>query len=212
MTKVQDTSDSDSTIFRVDLLVPVTGNVINVVAYLGSCEDCDIVETLALDPGTGQLYGISGGGNNRTTFPEKGDFFKIDKDTGDLMLVGNTGTGLNGEIVSASFRPPPFVAPCTLWAFQEGVGLLTIDVDNGDITEAFSVTNQNDQNVDPIGDNWEGLAWDLAGRFLYGSDLATLYRFDPTTTMVDLVCNNLGNQGDYIESLEFRPDGTLIGG
>jgi hypothetical protein len=92
------------------------------------------------------------------------------------------------------------------------VGLRTVDVTDGSSQLEFPVAGALDQHGNPVGDNWEGLAWSPAGTVLYGTDGVRLYRFDPVLGDVDLVCSNLGSPGTEVEALEFAPDGTLVGG
>jgi hypothetical protein len=62
-----------------------------------------------------------------------------------------------------------------------------------------------------IGDNWEGLAWDLGGNFLYGAESSKLFRWNPTTRIAERLCGK-GFLPDDTEALDFRPDGVLVGG
>ncbi|MFQ5858181.1 MAG: hypothetical protein ACE5LU_21470 [Anaerolineae bacterium] len=185
---VHDAGDRDSQFFRLDLDS-------GVVEQLGPVYEKFDVEAIDIHPDTGVLYGIAGGGGN-----QDGSLFVIDKDTGDLTLVGDTSTGGSREIVSASFHPDG-----TLWAFQQNVGLLTVNLIDASTTLQWSAEGQN------VGKNWEGLAWDFAGDFLYGSQGGKLYRWDPASETAERLCGRHFLPSPA-EALDFRPDGTLIGG
>ena len=66
------------------------------------------------------------------------------------------------------------------------------------------------RNGDVVGNNWEGLAWDLAGEYLFGSHGDRLYRWNPDTGAVEIVCGNLDDSGE-VEALEFNVEGQLVG-
>lgn len=184
---VHDAAGRDSQFFRLDL------NSSTLVA-LGPLYDDYDVEAMDIHPATRVLYAIAGGGGN-----QDGNLFVVDKSTGDLTLIGNTGTGGSDEIVSASFHPDG-----TLWAFQQHVGLLTVNLADASTTLQWPVQGQN------IGDNWEGLAWDLTGEFLYGSQGSKLYRWDPISQTAVRLCGSRLLPW-RTEALAFRPDGVLIG-
>ncbi len=186
---VDDQGEINSQFFTVNLS---TGEA----AELGPLyEDYDI-EAIGKSPVTEILYAIAGGDGW-----QDGNLYIVDQQTGALSLVGNTGTGGRDEIVSASFHPDG-----TLWVWQENVGLHTVNLQNGSLTLQWAVSSQPG-----ITDNWEGLAWDLDGRFLYGADQDRLYRWDPNTQTATQLC---GDSYLYLptESLEFHPDGRLLAG
>ncbi len=149
------------------------------------------MESLDISPITGKMYSVAGNGGN-----QDGKLFEIDKTTGALTQRGDTGTRGKGEIAALSFHPNG-----ELWAFQVNSGLHTIDLNSGALTQKWSVTSG-------IGKSWDGLAWDNNGEFLYGVDNKKLYKWDPTTQQVTPSCTNLPSG---VESLEFRPDGILVG-
>jgi hypothetical protein len=182
------------------------------------CDNCDI-EALALSP-DGRLFGVSGGGGSRTdSILMRGDLFEIDKNAspsaplpGGLTIICNTGARASDEIVGATFRPGD---TDFFWASQEDLGLVTVDIFDCTRVLQYALEGRVDQFGDPVGTNWEGLAWDLQGRFLYGSDAGRLYRFDSTLigapNAVQLICDNISPGSGDAEALEFTPDGRLIG-
>jgi len=186
---VNDASSADSQFFK---LLTDTGTVIP----LGGLYKSYDIEAMDIHPQTGVLYAVAGGGGDKD-----GNVYIVDKTTGGLTLIGNTGTGTQNEIVSASFHPDG-----TLWVFQEGVGLHTVDLTTGKATPKWEVSGGE------IGDNWEGLAWDLAGTSLYGSEGSVLYHWNPVNEKTVKLCGGSGFLFNPTEALDFRPDGTLVGG
>ena len=204
---VQDTGLNESQILRAGIRDPWTGQPIDDLSGLAACPGCDL-EATGLNLANGRLYGINGGDATSTApLPTEGDLFEINRKDGSFTIIGSTGTGGAAEIVSASFRP----TDQTLWAFQETVGLLTVDVTDASTMLQFSVVGEIDQTGTAVGDNWEGLAWDLDGEFVYGAQNTSLYRFNPATAQVLRICDNLGLPGGMVEALEFSTTGTLIG-
>jgi hypothetical protein len=152
-------------------------------------------EAMDIHPDTGIMYAIAGGYNVNS-----GNAYIVDKETGSLTLLGNTGTGGPNEIVSAAFHPDG-----TFWAFQEGVGLVTIDL------TTLAKTVVWDPSSAGLGVNWEGLAWNHLGNMLYGSEGQTLYQWNPTTQVATQLCGSNFLPGDT-EAMDFRDDGALLGG
>jgi DNA-binding beta-propeller fold protein YncE len=150
------------------------------------------IEALDLHPQTGVLYAIAGAAGN-----QDGNVYTLDKATGALTLIGNTGTGSTDGIVSASFHPDG-----TLWVFQANVGLHTVDLITGDATLVWPSNGSNTR--------WAGLAWDIGGQYLYGSQGNNLYRWDPNGPTVTRMCGN-GFMPSARGALDFRSDGQLIG-
>jgi len=197
---VEDHSVHDSQISRGDQLAGTT------LPLGGLCNNCDI-EALAINE-NGRLLGLSGGGGNRSNSPlERGDLFEVDKDpnsptAGELTVICNTGRTGSDELVSAGFAPGE---NDTLWAFQQDFGIVTVDTANCDVTDILEVKNVDDQFDDNVSDNWEGLAWDLNGEFLYGTDATDLYRYERSTGEVLLVCDNIETSPGQVEALSFVP-------
>ncbi len=214
MYAVEDLTAWDSQLVRSDLPVGLTSDLGPV------CANCDI-EALALSP-SGRLFGVSGGGGSRSGSPlHRGDLIEIDKQAppsaplpGGLTVLCNTGASGSEEIVSASFRPGD---TDIFWAFQQDLGLVTIDIFDCTRQVQYALSTQTDQFGRSVSRNWEGLAWDANGRFLYASDEQHMYRFDPTLSgtpqAVELVCSNISPSAGEVEALEFAPapDGRLIG-
>jgi hypothetical protein len=183
---ISDVGPADSQIVRV--LADGTYAPLGPMYY-----DYDL-ESIDISPITGEMYVISGTDGN-----QGGNLWHVDKTTGALTLIGNTGAVGRDEIMSCSFDPNG-----VLWAFQEHIGLVTVDL----------VTAQKTlQWVPPsgIGKNWEGLAWDLQGRYLYGSQVQTLYRWDPVTRTATIPCGTTFLP-DEVEALDTNPAGELYGG
>ena len=184
---VFDADNRDSQFFTLDL-----GS--GVASPLGPQYDDYDVEAIEIHPDTGTLYAVAGGGGN-----QDGNLFSVDKETGDLALIGNTGIGVdNNEIVSAAFDPQ-----ANLWVFQENVGLFTVDVDTAAVTPQW---------IAPTGSNWEGLAWEPEGNYLFASEGRNLHRLDPITGQFEPnICG--ANFLPYeTEALDFRFDGKFLGG
>jgi len=209
---VEDIGKHDSQLLRADLGGGTTEE------FGPLCENCDI-EALALDS-LDRLFGISGGGGSRDDSPlRRGDLFQLDPlgisstTSPDEFFdaICNTGASKKEEIVSATIRPGELDI---LWAFQQRVGLVTVSTADCSLEFQFAVRGLDDQFGEEVGRNWEGLAWDLNGDFLFGSDATRLYRFDPhadsSVRAVHLVCANLTGAEDEVEALEFSPDGQLL--
>src|SRR5262249_42233956 len=96
------------------------------------------LETIDIHPTTGVLYSLGGGD---VLAP---NLYTINKQTGALTVVGNTG--LTG-IVSSSFNP----VTGELFAFQELVGIFKINLTTGAPTFVIKPS---------AGSRWEGMAWD----------------------------------------------------
>jgi hypothetical protein len=125
----------------------------------------------------------------------------VDKLTGELTFLGETGFVRSNEIVDMAFHPDG-----TLWVFQENKGLLTLDI-TGDLSTTFVW----DPEAADLESDWEGLAWDRFGNYLYASEGRNLYRWEPVTQTVTQLCGENFLPGDT-EALDFRDDGALVGG
>jgi hypothetical protein len=183
---VFDADNRDTQFFTLDL---GTG----VASALGPQYDDYDVEAIEIHPDTGKLYAVAGGGGD-----QDGNLFSVDKETGALTTIGNTGIGVDDdEIVGAAFDPQ-----ANLWVFQENKGLFTIDVVSATATLQWSAQ---------LGDNWEGLAWEPEGNYLYASEKRNLYRWDPANGEAEQMCGD--NFLPYeTEALDFRFDGKFLGG
>ena len=148
-------------------------------------------EAIEIEPTSGDLYALVGGDGR-----QQGKLFKIERETGQITQIGQTSTGRE-YIVSAAFAPDG-----TLWAFQKNVGLLNINLSDGSSTVNWSLPGKA---------NWEGLAWDPANTYLYGSEGSKMYRGNPNNQKIEQLCGD-----DFLpnptKALDFRFDGQLIGG
>ncbi|MFA4872681.1 MAG: DUF11 domain-containing protein [Patescibacteria group bacterium] len=183
---VQDSGESNTQFFTLELDP-------GVATALGSEYPQYDIEGIDTHPSTGALYALAGGGGD-----QDGKFFLVDKSTGALTLIGDTGASGDEEMVSASFRNDG-----TLWSFQENVGIMEVNLSNGALTLKGAADAQG------VDDNWEGLAWDLQGQQLYGAQGNKLYRWDAGTQTAVKLCENLPKP---TEALDFRQDGKLFGG
>ena len=154
------------------------------------------IEALDTHPTSGELYAIAGGDGQHD-----GELYLVDKSTGTLTLLGAAVMSASwSELAAAAFHPDG-----TLWAFEEGFGLVTVDLATAATTFQWAVDG------DGIGDDWEGLAWDPAGDLLYGSEDGLLYAWDPVSGTAEVVCGGPFLPGE-VEALDFDPDGVLFGG
>lgn len=181
---VQDQGFDDSQLFTLDTETGVT-------MPLGPVHPGADFEALALDPTTGKLY---------TTAARLGDFYEVDKETGALTLIGNTGSRKFREISALSFAPDG-----TLWGFQKSIGLVTIDLGTAAVTREWRVP----LNDTVITQRWDAIAWNPEGTVIYGTERNKLFRWTLATEAVELVCTNLP---DKTEALEFNNFGVLTAG
>jgi hypothetical protein len=184
---VFDAGNRDTQFFTLDLGTEVASPLGPVY------EDYDI-EAIESHPISGTLYAIAGAGVDN---PNNANVYTVNKEDGELTLVGNAGDEGQNEIVSAAFDPTG-----VLWAFRQNVGLLTIELNDGSSSNVLN---------GPTSGNWEGLAWDPDGDYLYATEGQNFYRWDPGDGTVEQLCGD-----DFLpyetEALDFRFDGKLMGG
>ncbi len=183
---VQDFGFNDSQLFTLDL----TTEIQNVLGPVHPGLD---LESLALHPQTGVMY---------TTASLLGHFYSVDKATGALTLLGNTGAEKFKEVAALSFHPNG-----TLWAFQKNIGLMTVNLSTGALTRQWRAPI----NHPVITRKWDAIAWNPQGTVVYGSERANLYRWDAATQTVSLICG-AGFLPDKTEALEYDNFGNLTGG
>ena len=181
---VHDQGLDDSQLFTLDIM---TGEA-NALGPLRPGQD---LESVALHPIDGRLF---------TTAARLGDFYEVDKETGALTLIGNTGSRKFREISALSFAPDG-----VLWGFQKAIGLVTIDIDTATVTRQWRVP----LNDPVILAQWDAIAWNPEGTVIYGSQRSNLYRWTAATRTVERLCTNLP---DKTEALEFDNEGNLVGG
>jgi hypothetical protein len=186
---IHDDSGNDSQFFDLDLWF-------GLLSPLGPPHPDADFESMDLHPQTGEMYTIAGGDGDID-----GQAYHVDKLTGELTLLGETGVVGSDEIVDMAFHPDG-----TLWAFREEVGLLTVE-----ITGDLSVNFVWDPETADLDSDWEGLAWDRFGNYLYASEGRNLYRWDPVTQTATRLCGRNFLPGET-EALDFRDDGALVGG
>lgn len=179
-----DIGTRDSQIFSFDL---ETG----AASTIGPVQPLADLETLILEPTTGQLYGITA---------ETGELWTVDKSTGDRTLVCTIPTVRKfREIAGSSLHP----TTGELWAYQWNKGLVTIDLASCELTKRW-----HHAPAPGVARKWSGIAWKGDASALYGSRRSDLYLWDPETETVTLVCSNLPYKTD---GLEYSPDGALLG-
>lgn len=157
------------------------------------------IESMDIDPYSKEIIAIAGGGNNQGD--RDGEIFKFDKINEKLVQIGDTGIRGDNEVVSASFHPNG-----EFWAFQENVGIITIGItaeDMGEVVVKWPATTEIK--------NLEGLAWNVQGTRLYGTQGRDLFEWNPSTQSAKKICKN-NFLPSTTEALEFRNDGKLYGG
>lgn len=157
------------------------------LANLGSLQPGHDIDGLDIHPTTNVLYGVAG---TKNIFGKRGYLYTVDKTTGVMTQVGNTGfTGVQ----ALSFRPDG-----TLWGWSPSRGLITINTTTG----AGTVVRAAQIKV-------KGMAWNDAGTLLYLATQNQLWVYNPVGgTFTQLATNLPGNT----EALEMRPDGLLAAG
>jgi hypothetical protein len=149
------------------------------------------IEALAIHPQTNMIYAASG--DDVANGNEKGHFYMVDGQTGELFSVGDTGFD---EIEDLAFSADGE----TLWAWAKGDGLITIDVATG----AGVLELASDVLV-------EGLALDLNNdNVLYGAVQADLWKYDRDANTLDVIC--AGKLLGETEGLEILPPAQLLFG
>ena len=138
------------------------------------------IEGLAMTPDGSKLYASSG--DDATAAPTA-ELYTVDKETGTITSVGNTGFG---EVSALSFRP----TDSALWGWAEGEGVISIDTNNG----------QGSMMIPSSVAQVEDMTWSVDGTMLYGSDNTSLWGYDPQTGDVSVLCNNLPGQTEAIEA------------
>ena len=182
---VEDDNSFNSQIFKLDLGTKVAEPI-------GPLHLAHDIEALEIHPTTGTMYAIAGGGGT-----EDGKLYTVDKETGALTTIGTANANDPDEIVGVAFDQKG-----VLWAFRENQGLMNVNLNTGEVVTASNTVTSG---------NWEGLAWDTDGNYLYGSEQRNLYRWDPDTDTTTQVCGT-----DFLpyptEALDFRFDGKMMGG
>ena len=157
----------------------------SVIRPLGPLYPGRDLEGLDIHPYTHQVYASSG--------TKQARLYHVDGDRGDLNLIGDIGFR---HVHALSFHPDG-----TLWGWARE-GLIQIDLETGQGQLVYA----DNQDI-------EGLAWNQNGTLLYATlynrpkRQTTLWIYDGQTLTQS--CSNLPGE---VESLEMRPDGTLIFG
>jgi len=144
------------------------------------------IEALDIDPETNQIFAAAGDDGIHP-----GHLYKVNSDTGDLSLVGETRFQ---EINGLSFKPDS-----SLWGWAEGDGLISIDTQTGQGSLQIAYDG-------PV----EDLTWDNSGVILYGVERNQLLAYHSQTK--ELSHLNCTLPGGEVESLEMLPDGRLLFG
>jgi len=150
------------------------------------------LEGLDIHSQTGVLYASSG--NDTAKGLEHGYLYKVDKDNGTLKPVCSLGLG---EVSAISFHPKDNI----LWAWAEGKGLYTIDINNIK-NNVCAKTKKLDSKA-----KVEDIVWDNEGKILYGAGGTTLFRYFYDTGKTDQACDHFPSQ---VEALSILGDGTLL--
>jgi hypothetical protein len=142
------------------------------------------IEAMDLDPLTGRLYGIGR------------QLVEVDRNTGELFVIADMGFTPVGSAFDPSGR---------LWVSRDRRGLYTIDLTTGESTLMWPFP-------EGVTGEWEGIAWDPRGRYLWAVDGDELLRWDPLTQEVLDACGDATLPTPSIEALDFDGEGTLIAG
>ncbi|RKZ41788.1 MAG: hypothetical protein DRQ49_03895 [Gammaproteobacteria bacterium] len=157
------------------------------ISALGPLYKGHDIESLAIHPETNMIYAASG---DNATSVQKGHFYRVDGETGEISAVGSTHFK---EIEDLAFSPDG-----TLYAWAKGDGLITIDLATGAGTlmlpsnvliEGLTLSKEANQTI------------------FYGSINAELWMYDMLTGTLNVACNNLLGE---TEALEIMPDGLLL--
>jgi len=148
------------------------------------------IEALAIHPTTNGIYAASG---DNVTNGNKGYFYQVDGETGELFPIGSTGFK---EIEDLAFHPDGI-----LYAWAKGDGLITIDLGTGVGSLNFS---SNDVLVEGL-----TLSKKEGHTIFYGSVDTTLWVYDVDKGTLEIACTNLLGE---TEALEITPEDTLLVG
>ena len=170
------------------LSLNINSGIVNVVGP--EREDYDI-EAIDINPLDDKIYGLSGDTDDSS---DKKKLLKIDRYTGipELSSGVQLDIGSGQEYKGMSFHP----VTGELWAAGDNVDLVTVDLSDGTRTVKKTING-----------NPEGLAWNLAGDYLYilyqGDRLD---RYNNSTGEIENVCDNAPDA----EGMEFDLDGNLV--
>ena len=159
------------------------------VSALGSSYEGHDIEALDIHPTTGIMYATSG--DDPDEGHPNGHVYQVDKETGVITSIGDTGYG---EVSGISFHPKTGI----LWAWADSEGLLTIDL----VTGKGTLVAESALAI-------EALAWDDEGEVLYGTANKRLYAWDTGKQAVGRVCGNLTMPG-ATEALDMYTGNVLL--
>jgi hypothetical protein len=162
------------------------------ISALGSMYKGHDIEALAIHSTTNMIYAASG---DDVTSVQKGHFYRVDGENGELFTVGSTGFK---EIEDLAFNSDG----TTLYAWAKGDGLITIE----DLTtdEGTLVLPYNKPLI-------EGLTLKKdEGNVFFGAVGTDLWQYNWDTDTLNVLCPNklLGET----EALEITPEGLLLVG
>jgi hypothetical protein len=177
------------------VLNPDTGAVVRTVGPIGFA-----VTGLAIDPTTGTLYGVTGGGSGNTSAPNPTSLITINRTTGAGTLVGKERSDNEG---AADITSTP---DGTLFGWLEPSidDLATINKASG------AATVVGDSGLSTEG---SGLASNAAGvlYFAGGHDNGPLYTIDRNSGAATPGPDLNGTENNTIPALAFDAAGTLFG-
>ncbi|MDM8559725.1 S8 family serine peptidase [Candidatus Parabeggiatoa sp. HSG14] len=152
------------------------------------------IEGLDINPLTGELFATSG--NDARKGNPHGHLYKVNKNSGELTSIGNTGFG---EVSAISFRKENSVddsVQFTLWGWADSEGLIQINTSTGVGTmiaaASFAI---------------EDITWSNDGKLLYGVEETILYQYNSVTGELIQACDNFPSE---VEAIEILPDGQLL--
>jgi len=210
---VHDQGLNDSQFITIDLSAGLNGDM----KPLGPLYPGRDIEGLALHPlDNNLLYGSAGdhsdvkcenlNGEDENLNSEcenlDGHVYTINRETGELSLIGPTGfekvSGLAFNSIDNSLWG---------WGRNEGkdnkwTGIIQIDPETG----VGTPIKQFDYKKHDMG----GLAWSIDGRKLYASGGSTLWVYDQDTQTLEVACQHVAD--GKVEGIDMQPNGYLLVG
>jgi hypothetical protein len=202
MYAVHDEGRVDSQLLEID---PFASAGVGAIRPLGPLYLSRDLEGLALDPRTGKLY-ASSGSDQLDGIPD-GAIYEVNRDTGLLTFVGETGYS---EVSSMGVR---YSDPIEIWGWARGgdgkkttaAGPITIDL----LGSAAGTLIKEFPFRDP---EIKAVAFSNDGGTLYApvadGKYSDLMAYDVNSKELTLKCDNIIKA--EIEAMEMQPDGVLL--